>query len=180
MQCPLCGTDVAAGTSFCTQCGGRLTAMTPPAQDAPTIPLTPEQLNWLRVNTILPILILLPILAGVVLMLFCVGGRFLNQPFVRGFALIVGLLLLGVGVAVVLHVRSHGADARAGVAQVRTAQLVRKRMTSQSPRVFYAEFEQIGSIKVMYELYQPLIEGQTYRVTYSPQTRRGWSVEPPG
>lgn len=179
MRCPRCGADGAAAASFCTRCGESLVALPPSAPEAMTVPLTAEQLSWLKTNTILPILVLLPILAGVVLMAVCVGGRFINSPFVKGFAVIAGLLLLGGAVVVALHVRSHRADARAGVAQVRVAQLLRKRMTSQSPRVFYAEFEQIGSLNVMHELYQQLVEGQRYRVTYSPQTRRAWSIEPP-
>jgi hypothetical protein len=177
MRCPHCGADVTPAP-FCTRCGGALTAAAPLAQDATTIPLTDEQRTALKLNTTLPILILVPTLGVVLLMASCVLGRFLDSPFVKGFAAIAGVLLLVVIAFVAIHVRSHRADLRAGVTQVRVARLIRKRATSQSPRSFYAEFEQIGSVTVMYDLYQRLVEGDLYRVTYSQHTRRGWSIDP--
>lgn len=177
MKCQHCGADVAAATSFCTRCGSSLSAAAPISQNVATVPLTDEQRMWLKVNTTLPILTLLLVMGGMLLILSCFWGGFLDSPFVKGFWALVGLLLVAVCVMVAIHVRSHRADARAGVAQVRVARLIRKWATSQSPRVLYAEFEQIGSLKLMPDVYQQVVEGTQYRVTYSPHTRRVWTAE---
>jgi hypothetical protein len=63
------------------------------------------------------------------------------------------------------------------VTQVREAQLSRKHHTYQSPKTFYAEFEGVGSVIVMGDVYEKIEEGKTYRVIYSPRTRRGWDVD---
>jgi hypothetical protein len=68
-------------------------------------------------------------------------------------------------------------DLKDGMAQVRTAKLIRKYETARAPRTFYAEFEEIGTVIIMYEIYETLQNGNVYRVVYSPNTKKGWSVE---
>ena len=36
----------------------------------------------------------------------------------------------------------------------------------------------IGKLDVLYEVWEPLAVGQTYRINYSPHTRRCWAAEP--
>lgn len=179
MPCPHCGADAAATTLFCPHCGKPLQASAPLAPDATTVPLTAEQLTWLRANTVLPVIILALVLGGIALIFSCFFGRFLDSPFIRIFLIVCGALLLVVAVLVGMHIRNNRADARAGVAQVRVARLNRKHATTGSgSRTFYAEFEQIGSMIVMYDIYERLVDGNLYRVTYSSHTKRGWAVEP--
>lgn len=143
-----------------------------------TRPLTLEQQNWLRVNAYLPvmmILMLIGVLGGIFLCLFI---NFAESTFVRIFAglssLIVALVLIATGI----HSYNNFMDMRDGVTQVRVGRLTGKRETGRAPKTFYAEFENAGSIIVMGDVYEKLEQGQTYRVTFSPRTRRGWDVEP--
>ena len=142
-----------------------------------TTPLTVEQRNWLKTNTFLPVIFLvitLMVLAGIFTCLF-VG--FAGNPIFIGFTVIAGILVLAVLAATGLHIYNNAMDLKAGVAQVRTAKLIRKHETSRAPRTFYAEFEDIGTVIIMYEIYEKLQDGNMYRVVYSPHTRKGWSVE---
>ena len=178
MNCTHCDSGLAASAMFCPQCGVRVAGSRPPSSDR-TAPLTLEQTNWLRVNVFMAPLIALLAFGGVTALFSCFFGQFLDQPFVKLFAVAGGLLLLATSVALVLHVRNHWADLRMGVAQVRVGRLVKKWATSQSANAtFYAEFEGFGRIILMHALYEPLVIGQVYEVTYSPHTRRGWSIEP--
>lgn len=177
MNCSRCGAALAANSLFCPQCGLAV-APADPVASASTAPLTVEQINWLRVNAIMPPIFALAIIGGIVLLFSCFFGQFLDRPFVKGFAVIAGLLLLGVLAAVALHVRNTWADLRMGVAQVRVARLANKRASASSRGgyTYYAEFEQIGSLIVMHDIYEPLVVGQFYQVAYSPHTRKGWRV----
>lgn len=142
-----------------------------------TTPLTLEQRNWLKTNTFLPIIFLgvtLAILAG---MFACLSVGFAGNPVFIGFTVVAGILVLAVLAATGLHIYNHAMDLKEGVAQVRTAKLIRKHETSRAPRTFYAEFEDVGTVIVMYEIYEKLQDGNMYRVVYSPHTKRGWSVE---
>lgn len=181
MNCSRCGAAFAATTLFCPQCGLAVTPAGPP-DGAATVPLTVEQLNWLRVNAFLPPIFALAMIGGLAVLFSCFFGQFLDRPFVKGFVIVAGLVLLGVFAAVALHVRNNWADLRMGVAQVRVARLANKRASSGSRGgyTYYAEFEQVGSVIVMHDIYEPLVVGQIYRVTYSPHTRKGWRVDPAG
>ncbi|HYF63436.1 MAG TPA: hypothetical protein VD886_11520 [Herpetosiphonaceae bacterium] len=174
MNCSRCGVALAAGSTVCPRCGM--------AAGASTAPLTIEQINWLRVNAFGPPIFALAIIGGVALMFSCFFGQLLDRPFVKAFAIVAGLLLLGVLAAVALHVRNTWADLRAGVAQVRVARLADKRASAGSSggRTYYAEFEEVGSVIVMHDIYEPLVVGRLYQVTYSPHTRKGWRVDAAG
>ena len=41
---------------------------------------------------------------------------------------------------------------------------------------FFVDFEDIGTLTVLYEVYEPLAVGQHYRVVYSPHSKRGWAI----
>lgn len=143
-----------------------------------TRPLTLEQQNWLRVNAYLPvmmILMLIGVLGGIFLCLFI---NFAESTFVRIFAGLAGLIVVLVLIATGIHSYNNFMDMRDGVTQVRVERLTGKRETGRAPKTFYAEFENAGSIIVMGDVYEKLERGQTYKVTFSPRTRRGWDVEP--
>jgi hypothetical protein len=147
------------------------------SNDRLPVSLTPEQRAWLWTNSVLPVVSLLGVIGGVGLLGSCIINRFITAPFVMLLLLTVGVLLLVMIVLVGRYAYQHYADIRLGVAYVYNAGLVQKRATTQSPRTFTAEFQDIGVISVAYEVYQSLVVGQKYRVTYSPHTKRGWSTE---
>ncbi len=142
-----------------------------------TTPLTIEQKNWLRANLFLPVIMLVVMLAVIISIFACViigtGG---NQIVIL-FAIAGGLLVLAVLVLTGLHIYNNASDLFSGVAQVRTAKLTRKHSTSRSPRTFYAEFEGLGDIIIMFDIYEKLEAGNLYQIIYSPRTKRGWSIE---
>jgi hypothetical protein len=178
MNCPRCGAALAANALFCPQCGLAVGSSALASAGESTAPLTIEQINWLRVNAIMPVIFIVVIVAGLATLFGCFFGQALDRPFVKGFVVISGLLLLAVAAAVALHVRNNWADLRLGVAQVRRARLTGKRASagSRGGYTFYAEFEQVGAVIVMGDIYEPLVVGQIYEVTYSPRTRKGWGV----
>lgn len=140
-------------------------------------PLTLEQQNWLKANATLPaifLFVLLTILCGMFACLFT--GLRENLPFII-FLAVSGLLMLAVLAATSLHIYNNLMDLRSGAAQVLEARLAHKRHTSRSPKTFYAEFEGIGSVIIMGDVYETLEEGKIYRVAYSPKTRRGWEID---
>lgn len=92
------------------------------------------------------------------------------------FLAIAGLMFLAVLAAVGLHVYNNYMDLHDGVVQVRQAELIRKHHSSRSPKTFYAEFKNIGDVIIMGDVYETLDEEQTYYVSYSPRTRRGWEL----
>lgn len=142
-----------------------------------TTHLTPEQRNWLKTNTFLPVIFLGITLAILAVMFVCLFAGFAGNPIFIGFTILAGLIVLTVIAATGLHIYNNAMDLKDGVAQVRTAKLIRKHETSHAPRTFYAEFEEIDTVIVMYEIYEKLEDGNVYRVVYSPHTKRGWSVE---
>lgn len=148
-----------------------------PTNERSTVALTSEQRMWLRANSVLPVVSLLGVIGVAVLLSSCIISRFIGAPFVALFGLIVAALFLVMLVVVARYAYQHYADLRLGVAYVSSTELIQKRATAQSPRAFSAEFKDIGVLTVMYEVYQSLDVGQQYQVTYSPHTRRGWSVE---
>lgn len=142
-----------------------------------TKPLTPEQQGWLRINSCLPVVIiagLIVVLAGIFLFLLIVLP---DNFFVKILASISGLIILLVLIASGIHTYNNYMDLRDGATQVRAGRLIGKRETGRSPKTFYAEFENAGSIIVMGDVYEKLELDKTYKVTYSPRTRRGWEVE---
>jgi hypothetical protein len=180
MNCPRCGAALAANPLVCPQCGLAVGSAAPGVMGDSTAPLTIEQINWLRVNAVMPVIFVLVIVGGLATLFLCFFSQFLDRPFVKGFVVVGGLLLLAVAAAVALHVRNNWADLRMGVAQVRRARLTGKRASagSRGGYTYYADFEQVGAVIIMGDVYEPLVVGQTYHVTYSPHTRKGWRVAP--
>ena len=142
-----------------------------------TKPLTPEQQNWLRLNAILPtlfVIVILGVIGGIFLCLFT--GMKGNLFFII-FVSLASFLMFAIFMAVGMHVYNNFMDLRDGMAQVRESRLTRKHHTYRSPKTFYAEFEGIGPITIMGDVYDKLEEGKTYLVIYSPRTKRGWEVD---
>jgi hypothetical protein len=152
--------------------------MTPSRDPADaTAPLTAEQLMWFRVNTFLPVVFTVPMVIFFGAALWFVYRRLGAAMPVKIFTGIGAALLVAVAGGVVLHVRNNRRDMLLGCAYVRRASLRRKYHTSQRSRVFYLEFDSMPAVIVSKEIYDAVSEHQTYRVTYSPHTRRGWLVD---
>lgn len=142
-----------------------------------TQPLTPEQKNWLRVNSYFPVVMILILMTLLVGIFSCLLISLPDSFFVRILAITSGTILLLVLSAAAMHIYNNYMDLRDGATQVRVGRLIGKRETGRSPKTFYAEFENAGSIIVMGDVYEKLEVDKTYKVTYSPRTRRGWEVE---
>lgn len=142
-----------------------------------TRPLTPEQQNWLKANAVLPTIFLFITLAVIGGIFACLLTGMKGNLFFTIFFAIAGFLIFAVLVASGIHIYNNFMDLRDGVAQVRDTKLTRKHHTHRSPKTFYAEFEGVGSVIVMGDVYEKLEEEKTYRVIYSPRTRRGWDVD---
>ena len=142
-----------------------------------TSPLTPEQQNWLKANAILPVVFLVIILVVFGGIFVCLFAGIRGSLFFTIFFAIAGFMIVAVLTAAGMHVYNNFMDLRDGVAQVREGELTRKHHTYRSPKTFYAEFEGVGSVIVMGDVYEKLEEGKTYRVIFSPRTRRGWDVD---
>lgn len=142
-----------------------------------THPLSPEQQNWLKANAVLPTVFLFIILAIFGGVSACLFTSIQGNLFITIFFAVASLMFVAVLVAAGVHVYNNFMDLQDGVAQIREAELTRKHHTYRSPKTFYAEFEGIGSVTIMGDVYEKLEEGETYRVIYSPRTRRGWEVD---
>jgi hypothetical protein len=139
-------------------------------------PLTNDQRMWLRLNVLLP-----TILTALVLVLF--AGLFLvffrsipSHPMIRGLSWAGAVLLLLVLLGVVYHVRNNRLDLARGTASVAIVRLLRKTTGNGSRYTFHAHFESIGRVVVGMDQYERLVVNETYRVTFSPRTRKGWEV----
>jgi hypothetical protein len=142
------------------------------------VPLTDEQRRMLRLNRILPVMVIAPMMlfAGTFLVLLS-RSRVFGHPLVKAMILLMTLMLLAVIGAVFVHVRNHARDLRRGTAESRARRLIAKKESGRSPKSFQAEFEDLGNLLVMYDTYLGIVPGGTYRVIFSPATRRAWSVE---
>ncbi|HEX2832406.1 MAG TPA: hypothetical protein VHW00_05285 [Thermoanaerobaculia bacterium] len=142
------------------------------------VPLTDEQRMWLRANALLPTVFLLATLLLLAGMVALIAGPILPHPLGRIFVAVVALLLVGVCIAVAIHVRNNRADLRRGTASVARARLQRKERSGRAPYTFYAVFDGVGRVIVMGDVYERLVEGRTFEVTFSPRTRKAWSISP--
>lgn len=143
------------------------------------VPLTNEQRMWLRANALLPTVFLAAMLVIIAGIFALVAGPLLSHPVVRVFAGIVGVLLLAVCIAVAKHVRNNRADLRRGTATIARARLDTKHQTTRAPYTFYAVFDDVGQVIVMGNVYEQLVEGETYEITFSPHTRKAWGLSFP-
>lgn len=128
-------------------------------------------------NTILPPLFAVPIVCILGVVLALIYSRFGASMPAKIFVGIGGLLLVGMVIAVVMHVRNNSSDLRRGVADVVTARLTGKRETGRSPKTLYADFDGTGSLIAPSDVYAAMEIGRTYRIAYSPRTRRLWSAD---
>jgi len=144
-----------------------------------TRPLTVEQSNRLRVNSLLPVGVTLTIVVPFSLVLGAIFVTFPNIPILRMFSLVGIVLLLLVLLAVTLHIRNNLLDLKDGVCQIITEKLTQKRETGRAPKSFYGDFEQTGSLVLAANVYQQLEVGVTYQVSFSPRTRLAWDVKAP-
>ena len=81
-----------------------------------TRPLTQEEINGLRVNMVMPTIMIAAIGLGVIVIAALVVLPMWDRPFIKWFASAALLLLLTTAVFVWLHVRNNAGDLRDGVA----------------------------------------------------------------
>ena len=168
MKCLNCGTKNHAEDMVCLNCGKSLNKT----------PFTPEQRMWHIVNAIAPVI-------GVGIIFFAMrmftgmSSGFDDSMFEQ--ISLLWWLIMGVAVVIVaLSFYKNIIELMGGVTQFHTDKFIRKYRSSsgkRGSRTYYAEFEQIGKLNVRFDLYQQLEEGRTYKVTFSPNTKRGWEIE---
>ena len=145
-----------------------------------TRPLTQEEVNGLRVNMVMPTVILAVIALVVAGMTIAIVVPMWDRPFIPWFAGGAALLLVAVGAAVGLHVRNNAGDLRDGVAQVRTGRVLSKRRTTgDAPYTFYVTVDGVGEVIVWGADWDRMAEHESYTIAFSPRTRRVWSVDCP-
>ena len=168
MKCPNCNTKNHREDMVCLNCGLPLNK----------VPFTKEQKGWHIMNAIVPVI-------GLGIIFFAMQTfSSMSSGFIgnTGFSQFPSLWWLFMGIAVIfigISFYKNILDLLGGEAQVHTARMIRKYRSGsrRSARTYYVEFEQIGKVNVRFGLYQPLTEGGIYKVTYSPNTKRGWSIE---
>lgn len=141
-------------------------------------PLSIEEINALRVNVVMPVVVIGAIMLVTIAMVLMIVVPLWEAPFVKGFVAVAALLLIAMVIAVGMHIRNHLGDLRDGVAQIRTGRLTAKRQTGRAPYTFYATIDGTGEVIVWGADYQKMTEGAAYTVAFSPRTRRTWSVGP--
>lgn len=169
MKCLNCGARNHAEDMVCLECGKSLNKT----------PFTPEQRTWHIFNAIAPI-----VTVGII---FFVMQNFIGMSSGFGVSSMFGQmsmlwwLIMGVAVVIVaLSFYKHVMDLIGGVTQFHTARFIRKYRSAsgrRGSRTYYAEFEQVGKVNIRFDLYRQLEEGRTYKVTFSPNTKRGWEIE---
>ena len=143
-----------------------------------TRPLTQEEINGLRINTVMPTVMLAVIALVAVGLTAAIVVPMWDRPFIPWFAAGAALLLVGVAAAVGLHVRNNAGDLRDGVAQVRTGRVVSTRRTKgDAPYTFYVTVDGVGEVIVWGADWDRMTEHESYTIAFSPRTRLVWSVD---
>jgi hypothetical protein len=139
--------------------------------------LTQEETNGLRVNMVMPVAVIAAIGVVALIMTIAIVVPNWDRPLIKWFFGMAAVLLIAVAIAVWVHVRNNAGDLRDGVAQVRTGRVLSKRRTGRAPYTFYATIDGTGELIVWGADYEKMIEQQAYTVSFSPRTRRVWTVE---
>ncbi len=167
MKCPNCNTKNHAEDMVCLNCGLTLNK----------VPFTAEQKGWHVMNSIVPV-IGLGILFFTLNTFTSVSNSFSGSSGFSQFSIIWWLFMAIAAIAISFSFYKNIMDLLGGVAQVHTARMIRKyRSGKRNSRTYYAEFEQIGKVSIRFNVYQQLSESGMYKVTYSPNTKRGWNFE---
>ncbi len=141
-------------------------------------PLLPSEIQTLRVQRIMPIVIL----AVVMVMMAAIASFVIliawdRVPAVRWLAGGLPLLFAGLIVAAILHMRAARADIAEGMAHITTGRALKKRTGGRRVTWYYTTFDRIGEVEVTREQYEAVGIGSTYTVSYSPRVSRAWTVE---
>jgi hypothetical protein len=141
-------------------------------------PLLPSEIQTLRVQRILPVVMLAVIMLLMALIAgFVIAIAWARLPAMRWFAGGVVLLFVGTIVAAYLHMRAARADISAGVAQIKTGRVIKKRTGGDGSTWYYTTLDGIGEVEVSREQYETMIIGSNYTVSYSPRISRAWTVD---
>jgi hypothetical protein len=142
-------------------------------------PLLPSEIQTLRVQRILPVVMLAVIMAVMALIAaFVIAIAWARVPLMRWFAGGVVLLFVALIVGAHLHMRAARADIADGLAQIKAGRATKKRTGGDGSTWYHATLEGIGEVEVSREQYEAVVIGSSYTVSYSPRVRRAWTVEP--
>lgn len=167
MICLYCNTKNHAEDEVCLGCGKSLNKL----------PFTSEQRVWHIVNTAAP-LVSVGIFFFMIQTFNQVASGFRNNSSFGQFSIIWWVFIAIAAVVVGISLYQNLIDLIGGVTRAHTAKLTRKyRSSSRKSRRYTAEFEQIGKVNLRFDQYQQLEEGAIYKVTFSPNTKRGWEFE---
>lgn len=108
------------------------------------------------------------------LVLFAAWAR---VPATRWIAGGWGLLLAGLIVAAMMHMRAARADIAEGKAHIKTGKATSQRTAGRRVTWYYTTIDAVGEVEVSREQYEAVVIGLTYTVSYSPRVRRAWTVE---
>lgn len=171
MICYNCNTRNNAEDMVCFSCGKTLL----------TTPFTTNQRTWHIFNAIAPI-VSLAFLYFFLQFFIGMSSRFSGDAAFGQIFNLTWIIIAIAGVMSTVSLYKNIMDLMGGVTQSHTARLMRKYRSGggggrRGQRRYYAEFEQIGKVTLQSTMYSQLEEGATYKVTFSPNTKRGWEFE---
>ncbi len=141
--------------------------------------LLPSEIQTLRVQRVMPVLILAVIMSMMAaIALFFILIAWDRVPAVRWLAGALPLLFAGLIIAAILHMRAARADIAAGVARIETGAARSQRTGGRRVTWYYTTFDRIGEVEVSREQYEAVAIGSGYTVSYSPRVSRAWTVDP--
>ncbi|HYF61808.1 MAG TPA: hypothetical protein VD886_03285 [Herpetosiphonaceae bacterium] len=139
-----------------------------------TVPLTGDQKARLLASGLLPIAVPAGMLIFFNIQLGGFFPGFLDQ--LPGFLyLVFGIILL----VILYQAATNLRDLASGVANVQVVRLIGTRtVRNRNSVTYYAEFAQLGKYRITRQLMGSAVAGTLYRVSYSPTTKRVWTMEP--
>ena len=150
-----------------------------PGMDAPlppvtTVPLTGGQKTQLLLAGLLPILI-----PGGFVVFFLAGFRGVSMRGLDSLPVIFIVAMVALVTFLVYQALKSLRDFASGVALLQTARLTKTSFTRNKNNVtHYGEFAQLGKFRISRTDYNAARPGMLYRLTYSPTTKRVWTMQP--
>lgn len=141
-------------------------------------PLLPSEIQTLRIQRVMPVVLLAGIMAmlGMIVLFFLVIA-WERIPATKWFAGGVALLYVVLIVAAIRHMRAARADLVDGTARIGTGRATGKRTSGRRSTWYYTTFDSLGELEVTREQYQAIAIDSAYTVSYSPRVSRAWTVE---
>lgn len=134
-----------------------------------TVPLTSGQKTQLLFGALLP-------LAIIGLIVWSFGRSAANED--AGFAWII---IVGISLFFVWQAMAKLIDFFSGVAQVQVDRLTKTQIVkNKNNRNYYGHFERVGRLDIGRQNYDGAFQGAIYQVTYSPRSKRMWTMQQVG